>query len=76
MGDETVEPTDPALIDLRLALRELPTRQGEVVVLHYLLDLPVREVAEWLGLSPGGVKHALFRARQSLADVLTSEEVI
>ena len=75
MGDRTVEPADPALIDLRLALRKLPLRQREVVVLHYLLDLPVSEVAEWLGLSPGGVKHALFRARRSLARVLSSEEV-
>lgn len=56
-------------------MRALPVRQREVVILYYLLDLPVAEVAEWLGLSAGGVKHALFRARRSLADVLTIEEV-
>jgi RNA polymerase sigma-70 factor (ECF subfamily) len=74
-SEGAIEPADPALIDLRLALRALPVRQREVVVLHYLLDLPVAEVEEWLRLSPGGVKHALFRARRSLADVLTIEEV-
>lgn len=63
-------PMDPIFVDLRRALRKLPTRQREVAVLYYLLDLPVREVAELLRLSPGGVKHALFRARRSLADAL------
>jgi RNA polymerase sigma-70 factor (ECF subfamily) len=57
-------------VDLRRALADLPVRQREVVVLHYLLDLPVAEVAELLGLSAGGVKHALFRARRSLAGAL------
>lgn len=67
-------PVDPVLLDLRQALRGLPVRQREVAVLHYLLDLPVGEVAELLGLSPGGVKHALFRARRSLADALEVDE--
>lgn len=65
-----VPPMDPVLVDLKRALRALPTRQREVAVLHYLLDMPIGEVAELLGLSPGGVKHALFRARRSLAETL------
>ncbi len=69
------DPPDPSLVDLRRSLRDLPARQREVVVLHYLLDLPVAEIAELLELSPGGVKHALFRARRSLADALTIKEV-
>lgn len=75
LGDGAIEAADPELIDLRVAMDELPARQREVVVLYYLLDLSVGEVAEWLGLSPGGVKHALFRARRSLARALRSEEV-
>jgi RNA polymerase sigma-70 factor (ECF subfamily) len=68
--DRPVPAEEGQAVDLRRALRDLPARQREVVVLHYLLDLPVAEVAELLGLSAGGVKHALFRARASLARVL------
>jgi RNA polymerase sigma-70 factor (ECF subfamily) len=73
--DETVAAADGESVDLHRALRALPARQREVVVLHYLLDMPVVEVAELLGLSTGGVKHALFRARRSLARALAVEEV-
>jgi RNA polymerase sigma-70 factor (ECF subfamily) len=68
---------DGQAVDLARALHDLPGRQREVVVLYYLLDLPVGEVAELLGLSAGGVKHALFRARRSLASALAvvDEEV-
>ena len=68
--DRPVPAEEGRAVDLRRALRGLPSRQREVVVLHYLLDLPVAEVAQLLGLSPGGVKHALFRARRSLAGAL------
>ena len=68
--DHPVPADDGQAVDLQRALRALPARQREVVVLHYLLDLPVAAVAELLGLSAGGVKHALFRARRSLADAL------
>ena len=68
--DCPVPAEDGQAVDLARALRELPGRQREVVVLYYLLDLPIVEVAELLGLSAGGVKHALFRARRSLAGAL------
>lgn len=68
--EEAVEPAGGETVDLQAALRALPPRQREAAVLHYLLDLPVADVAEVLGLSPGGVKHALFRARRSLAAAL------
>lgn len=82
IGGRAVDRSEPAAdgqsVDLWRALRELPGRQREVVVLHYLVDLPVAEVAELLGLSAGGVKHALFRARRSLAGALAviDQEVI
>lgn len=68
--DRPVPAEDGQSVDLQRALRDLPGRQREVVVLYYLLDLPVAEVADLLGLSAGGVKHALFRARRSLAGAL------
>lgn len=67
---------DSMSMDLRQAIRDLPDRQREVIVLHYVIDMSVEEVADLLGLSPGGVKHALFRARHSLANVITKEEVV
>lgn len=73
--DLPAPPAGGISVDLRRALQGLPTRQREVVVLHYLLDISVAEVAGLLGMSSGGVKHALFRARASLAPVLTNEEV-
>ncbi len=61
---------NPHDVDLLRALKELPRRQREVAVLHYLMDLSVGEIATLTRLSTGGVKHALFRARRSLAAVL------
>ena len=60
--------------DERLALREaigsLPARQQEAVVLHYLVDLPVADVATAMGIDEGTVKTHLFRARTAIATAL------
>ncbi|MGH2659124.1 MAG: RNA polymerase sigma factor [Actinomycetota bacterium] len=50
--------------------RNLPSRQREVAVFHYFLDLDVAEVASLLGVPEGTVKSALHRARRSLARAL------
>ena len=59
-------------IDLAHALRRLPRRQRQVVVLRYLADWPELEVAEALGCTPGTVKsHAsrgLAHLRHHLED--------
>ncbi len=62
------------------ALRRLPWRQRQMVVLHYFLDLSVADVAASVGVTEGTVKTSLFRARESLRKELatvgdTSEEV-
>lgn len=49
------------------ALRTLPEPHRQVIVLYYLADLPVAEVAETLGCPVGTVKSRLRRARTSLA---------
>lgn len=43
------------------ALRRLPVRQREVLVLRYWHDLSEAEIAGALGISPGGVKSAASR---------------
>ncbi len=65
--------SDNFSLDVRRAIARLPLRQRQAVVLHYVLDLPVAEIADFLALSPGGVKHALFRGRASLAAALAPQ---
>lgn len=48
------------------AVRTLPRRQREVVVLFYLADLSVEQTASALGLRPGTVKAHLAAARARL----------
>ncbi|WP_270888654.1 RNA polymerase sigma factor [Pedococcus sp. 5OH_020] len=49
------------------ALRLLPRRQRDCVVLRYYLDLPVEEIAQTLGVSANSVKTHLQRGLRSLA---------
>ncbi|WP_250031332.1 SigE family RNA polymerase sigma factor [Paractinoplanes maris] len=55
------------------ALMGLPPRQRAVVVLRFLCDLPVRDVAHQLGCSEGTVKsqtaHALDRLRRAFDEL-------
>jgi RNA polymerase sigma-70 factor (ECF subfamily) len=60
--------------DLVAAVRRLPPRQREVVVLRYLLDLDTAATAEWLGIAPGTVTAHLHHALNALRDHLTQPE--
>jgi RNA polymerase sigma factor (sigma-70 family) len=48
------------------ALRQLPTRQREVVILRYLADLSERDTALALGCTPGTVKQHATRGLGAL----------
>jgi RNA polymerase sigma-70 factor (sigma-E family) len=61
----------PERADLRAALAQLPRPYREVVVLHYLADLAVDDVAQLLDIPVGTVKSRLSRARTALAAQLT-----
>ena len=70
-GAARPEPTaDP---DLRRALLALPANQRAAVVLHYLEDLPVAEVAALMGCAASTAKVHLHRARRRLAELLGEE---
>src|SRR6185312_13837971 len=58
------DPADAAVTRLALAqaLRRLPRRQRDVVVLRYLADLSEADVADSLGVSAGTVKQHAHRA--------------
>ena len=64
----------PADLDLSAALRDLPARQREAVVLHYWGDLSVDQCASVMGASPGAVKQHLARARARLASTLVTND--
>ena len=51
----------------------LPRRQAETVVLHYVDDRSVADIALVLGTSEGTVKTHLHRAREALAARLGDE---
>jgi RNA polymerase sigma-70 factor (ECF subfamily) len=62
LGPDTV-----ALVD---ALRQLPAVQRRAIVLHHLVDMSVREVADETGSTESAVKARLMRGRQALAEIL------
>jgi RNA polymerase sigma-70 factor (ECF subfamily) len=64
------ETLSPQLLDLRAAVRSLPRRQREVVVLHYYLDQSIESVARELRIREGAVKNALHKARRTLLGAL------
>jgi RNA polymerase sigma-70 factor (ECF subfamily) len=49
------------------AVRALPRRQRDCIVLRFYVDLSDTEIAETLGISAGSVKTHLHRARAALA---------
>ena len=65
-------------MDVVRAIRALPYRQRQVVVLHYFVDLSLEEIARAVRSTSGAVKGLLHRARRGLAEALgeeTPEEV-
>lgn len=70
-------PTAPAPggehVDLVRALQQLPHEQRQALVLHYLVDLPVADVATETGAPVGTVKARLSRGRVALASLLTDD---
>ena len=67
-----VYPEDAVAVRLALAaaLRKLPERQREVVVLRYLGDFSERDVADALGISPGSVRTHMQRGIEALRRVI------
>lgn len=70
LGVTPARDLEPADVDLAAAVAALPDGQRLVVCLHHLADLPVREVADALGIAEGTVKSQLQDARAALRSKL------
>jgi RNA polymerase sigma-70 factor, ECF subfamily len=62
------------LVDVLAAMRPLPLRQREALVLHYVAGLPVEEIARQLRVPAGTVKSRLARGRAAMARRLGAAE--
>jgi len=74
-SEPTAQAPDAAdRMDVERAVRQLPARQRQAVVLHYLADLPVAEVATLLHVTEGAVKAQLYDARAKLRHLLERDD--
>ncbi|MCW6006675.1 sigma-70 family RNA polymerase sigma factor [Micromonospora sp. CPCC 205371] len=68
-SDSSVEDRDLVM----RALEELPSGQRTVLVMRFLCDMPVEEVAAAMRCSPGNVKAQTFRGLAALRERLGGE---
>lgn len=57
-------------LEVQRALQSLPTRQREVLVLRYYLDLPYDEIAQILGISASTARATASRGLTALTEKL------
>jgi len=57
-------------------VRRLPSRQSEVIALHYFDDLPVAAISELLGVAEGSVKASLHQGRERLRERLQARGLL
>lgn len=69
-GAAELEKPSEQLEALRRAIDRLPTKQRQVVLMHYLEETSVKEVATLLGISAKAVEGRLYQARRSLGRML------
>ncbi|GAA4703057.1 RNA polymerase sigma factor [Phytohabitans rumicis] len=67
LGRADAEPVRPDHVALVAGLQRIPDRHRRALVLHYIADLPVAEVAAQLDVPKGTVLSWLHRGRQELA---------
>jgi RNA polymerase sigma-70 factor (ECF subfamily) len=72
--EEHVAAPSPDRVALAQALSALPAQQRRAVILYYLADLPIRDIAFQEGVADGTVKSWLHRGRTVLAAQLTEKE--
>lgn len=63
-------------VALVAALQQLPAAQREALVLHYLGDLPIAQIAAQLGVPEGTVKARLSRGRTAMAGLIREDDSV
>src|SRR4051812_14421628 len=71
-ADDTTD-MDESIAMMHEELAQLPFAEREVLVLFYLQELTLNELAEILGVPVGTVKSRLFRARQTMRRQLSKK---
>jgi RNA polymerase sigma factor (sigma-70 family) len=75
--EQAIDPMTPTLSDqilrLRQAIERLPARLRQVVLMHYLEETSVRQVAILLSVSIKTVEGRLYQARRSLRRMLDND---
>jgi RNA polymerase sigma-70 factor (ECF subfamily) len=56
--------------EVHAALQKLPEQFREVLVMRYLLDIPLQDVAELLNIPEGTAKSRIFKARNELREIM------
>lgn len=73
--DDALNPEDPSFDEedttaIREALSDLGVKHREVLVLHFLQDLSISEIATVIGCSEGTVKSRIHYAKRQLKQIL------
>ena len=76
LDEPQLDGPNPERVALIAALARLPAPQRRAVVLHYLADLPVAEIAHREGVAQGTVKSWLHRGRAALAELLKPTQIV
>jgi RNA polymerase sigma-70 factor, ECF subfamily len=71
-GDSVIE-VDETAKRVRDAVAKLSPRDRELIVLHYLEELPVSQLSKLLGATDKTIHVRLHRARNRLKDLLSNE---
>ena len=78
-ASERVESTDPSPAEHEAFWREvrrLPHRQAQAIVLHYVEELSIAEIAEVLDIADGTVKALLHQGRERLRRQLVARGLV
>jgi RNA polymerase sigma-70 factor, ECF subfamily len=73
-GPSTLASRREELLRLAAAVEQLPDAERDAVIAHYLLGLPLAEVASRLGRTEKGVAGLLFRGKRRLRELLAALE--
>jgi RNA polymerase sigma factor (sigma-70 family) len=73
LSAESAVLTREARDEIMRAVRRLPHRQREALVLRFYLDLSAEEIAATMGISPSSVRSATHRALTSLGRILQEQ---